>query len=221
MADPNVRDFIIFDCDGVLVDSEILAVEIEAELLNAAGFEITTGEIIDRFVGLSYSSMMATLADQFGRPMPAGLREQIETRTLDSFPDRLQPVDGIADYLLASPLPRCIASSSDLDRIQLSLEVTDLAGYFAPDAIFSAQMVDNGKPAPDLFLHAASSMGVTPEQCTVIEDSPHGVQAGVAAGMHVVGFTGGQHARPSLGQRLLDAGARSLVAHPSDLADLG
>jgi HAD superfamily hydrolase (TIGR01509 family) len=213
-------DLIVFDCDGVLVDSEILAVEIESELLTDAGFPVTAEEIAATCVGLSYTSMMVVLGERFGRPLPDRLITEVQGRVIDAFPARLQPVDGMSSALGDMALPRCIASSSDIDRIQLSIELTGLDVHFEPDRVFSAQMVDRGKPAPDLFLHAASICGTDPSRCLVVEDSPHGVEAAVAAGMDVIGFVGGGHATPTLAGRLRYAGANRVASHASELAGL-
>lgn len=211
-------ELVIFDCDGVLVDSEILAIEIEVEVLGAAGFPVTADEIAERFIGLSYSSMMKQLEVQFGRPVPDDLNAQMQQTTLDTFPERLAPVVGMPELLATLELSRCVASSSDLDRITLSLGITGLDRFFDSSHIFSAQMVDNGKPAPDLFLHAASMMGVAPDRCLVIEDSPHGVTAAVSAGMKVLGLIAAGHVRPSLAGRLADAGADHIIETPSEIS---
>lgn len=211
-------ELVIFDCDGVLVDSEVVVIEIEAALLTAAGFPLTADEIADRFVGLSYPDMMTMLESDFGRPVPAELSEQIQRDAVAAFPARLKAVDGMHDHLTGLTLPRCVASSSNMDRLELSLRLTDLARFFDPSHIYSAQMVENGKPAPDLFLHAASELGTDPGRCLVIEDSPHGVTAALAAGMQVVGFVGGKHARPSLTERLRNAGADIIVDTPAAIA---
>lgn len=211
-------ELLVFDCDGVLVDSEVIVIEIEARLLTEAGFALTTDEIADRFVGLSYRDMMATLEADFGRPVPAELTEQIRVDSLAAFPDQLKPVVRMTEFLADLEIPRCVASSSNLDRVRLSLDLTGLARFFDPQHVYSAQMVENGKPAPDLFLHAANEIDVEPSACLVVEDSPFGVTAALAAGMRVVGFVGGGHARPSLSERLRDAGATVIVGHPSQIA---
>jgi HAD superfamily hydrolase (TIGR01509 family) len=209
-------ELVIFDCDGVLVDSEAIVIEIESGLLTEAGFPMTVDDCAEHCVGLSWPDVMAMLETRFGRPVPPGLSAEIQVRSLEAFPQRLQAVAGMADFLTTLDAPRCVASSSDLDRIQLSLELTNLAPLFAPETIFSAQMVAQGKPAPDLFLHAAAHCrNVAPDLCVVIEDSPAGVTAALAAGMPVIGFTGGRHAGPSLHQRLRAAGATTIVEHPA------
>ena len=216
LADPDTH--LIFDCDGVLVDSEAIAIKVEESLLTEAGFAISANEIANGFVGLSYATMAAQLEEQFERPLPEDLMENVMRETLDRFPEELEPIDGIGSVLAASSLPRCVASSSKLDRIRLSLRLTELDALFDHELIFSAQMVENGKPAPDLFLFAAEHMGADPSTCIVIEDSPHGVTAGIAAGMVVVGLTAGGHATPALGSRLLDAGATTVVSNTQELA---
>jgi len=213
-------DLVIFDCDGVLVDSEAITIEVESQLLTHAGFAISADEIAERYVGLSYASMMAGLEAQFGRPVPDGLSDQIQTEVLAAFPQQLEPVAGVADLLAGLDRPRCVASSSDLDRVEFSLHITELALHFEPSSLFSAQMVDNGKPAPDLFLHAAATLGVDSAACIVVEDSPHGVTAALAAGMEVVGLVAGGHARPSLRDRLHAAGAPHVAETTTDLAEL-
>jgi HAD superfamily hydrolase (TIGR01509 family) len=214
-------ELVIFDCDGVLVDSEVIGIEIEAAVLTEAGFEMTADDCADHCIGLSWPDVTAMLETRFGRSVPPGLNDEIQERSLAAFPDRLQPVAGMADLLAALELLRCVASSSDLARVHYSLELTGLSTFFAPGTVFSAQMVERGKPAPDLFLHAAAQCGnVAPERCLVIEDSPAGVAAALAAGMDVIGFTGGQHARASLHRRLAAAGAHTIVDHPSVIADL-
>ncbi|MEQ8841716.1 MAG: HAD family hydrolase [Acidimicrobiales bacterium] len=208
----NSPELVIFDCDGVLVDSEAIVIEIEATLLTEAGFPMTVDEVAERCVGLSYPDMMALLEEQFGRPVPEELNQRIQREALAAFPEQLQPVAGMPELLRDLTLPRCVASSSNIDRILLSLDLTDLAQHFTADRIFSTQMVDRGKPAPDLFLFAAERLGVAPERCLVIEDSPHGITAALAAGMDVVGFVGGRHCRPALRTRLEAAGAPRVVA---------
>ncbi len=212
-------ELIVFDCDGVLVDSEALVIEVEAAMLTAAGFPVTPDELIERFVGLSYDTMMAELAKDHGRPVPDELSRRIQQAALAEFPERLEPVPGMGELLAALDLARCVASSSDLDRIDLSLRVTGLHDHFEPDRIFSAQMVARGKPAPDLFELAAARCGVDPAGCLVVEDSPAGVTAAVAAGMEVVGFVAGGHARDGLGDRLLMAGAAEVYATAADLSN--
>lgn len=208
---------VIFDCDGVLVDSEALVVHLEAEMLTTAGFPIAAEQILRRFTGLSYDSMLSAIGEDFGRPVPPAVGDGILRESMALFPARLEAVPGISDVLERLAQPRCVASSSDLERIELSLRVCDLARHFAPESLFSAEMVENGKPAPDLFLLAADGMGVAPEECLVIEDSPPGVQAACAAGMKAVGLVAGGHVQPGLDRRLEEAGAAQVFRTAAEL----
>jgi len=207
----------IFDCDGVLVDSEVVVVQQEEAALRSLGIDIDVDGIVERYVGLSYASMEAKVIEEFDVDVPPGFFDQIQADALASFPELLQPVPGMVDVVASLTGPKCVASSSDLDRIHLSLDLTGHAPSFAAGTIFSAQMVEHGKPAPDLFLHAASTMGHDPTRCVVIEDSPHGVTAAVAAGMHPIGLVAGGHCPPGLGDRLREAGARSIAASAEEL----
>jgi HAD superfamily hydrolase (TIGR01509 family) len=211
-----VSPLVIFDCDGVLVDSEILVVEIEAALLADAGVAIGVAGVVDRYVGLSEADMVSAIVDEFGDVIDrafvegtfAGLRDR---RVSEALATRLQPIAGIDTVLEALSSPLCLASSSHHDRIAASLATTGLLGFFPPHCRFSATDVEHGKPAPDLFLHAAAVCGHDPSTCVVVEDSPHGVRAALAAGMAVIGFAGGGHHTPAFGRRLLDAGAPMVV----------
>lgn len=187
---------LIFDCDGVLVDSEIISVQVLAEVLADERLAVDEDYIYRRFLGRSMDTMREGLADDFGYRMSDALFATIRQRMESRLSRELEPIPGITDVLPRLPGARCVASSSRPERIRLSLKVTNLIGYFDPN-IFSATMVQAGKPAPDLFLHAARAMGFAPESCIVIEDSPAGVQAAQRAGMRVYGFTGGAHAVPS------------------------
>ncbi|MEM8925491.1 MAG: HAD family phosphatase [Actinomycetota bacterium] len=223
VIDDTRADLVIFDCDGVLVDSEVLVVEVESELLTAAGFPLTPSEIVERFVGLSYGLMMERLAADFGRPVPADLRSSVEAAALARIEAEVQPVPGMNALLAAMDdggRARCVASSSDLDRIVMSLRVAGLDRWFERDRICSVQMVDRPKPAPDVFLLAAERGATAPERCVVIEDSPHGVEGAVAAGMTAVGLTAGGHAPADLAERLRSAGAAEVVATTADLGAL-
>jgi HAD superfamily hydrolase (TIGR01509 family) len=206
---------LIFDCDGVLVDSEPLACAIDAEILTGLGFPYTPEEIASRFVGTSLKDMIRRIEAEHGRPLPDDFGEQVSGTLLARFETDLQPVSAVREAILALPYRRCVASSSTPDRIALSLRVTGLSDLF--ECAFSSVEVRHGKPAPDLFLHAAARMNTSPERCAVIEDSLAGVQAARAAGMRVIGFTGGGHCGPTHAAALMDVGATITVAHMRDL----
>jgi HAD superfamily hydrolase (TIGR01509 family) len=186
-------ELVIFDCDGVLVDSEPLANEVLALLLTEAGLTTTTEEAMANYVGLSMPSVVALAEQRHGGPMPADLIERYHEGVFEAFDRELEAVEGIAEVLDELPWPTCVASSGDHERMRRSLGRTGLYDRFA-GRIFSASEVPRGKPHPDLFLHAARRMGATPRGCVVVEDSPFGVQAAVAAGMVVVGYAEGARA---------------------------
>ncbi|SER63899.1 HAD family hydrolase [Rhizobium sp. NFR03] len=191
MAAPEL---VIFDCDGVLVDSEPLSLDVLVRVLRTAGVEMDAEEATERFLGKSLMTMTKILHDDFGLHVDEPFLEDMRRDLYQRFETELQPIAGIAGVLDALDVRRCVASSSQMERIRLSLTITGLIDRLDPH-IFSATMVTNGKPAPDLFLHAAGVMGVAPERCIVIEDSPAGVVAAKAAGMRVFAFTGASHAR--------------------------
>ena len=196
------HSLIIFDCDGVLVDSEALSAAVLLEILADAGVVISEAEAYDRFLGRSMATTTGILEAEYGLPASYGLSDRMRARLFDRFRSELRPVPKVAEALGRLDRPICVASSSQPDRIALSLRLTGLAARFG-EALFSATMVARGKPAPDLFLHAATEMGVAPSDCVVIEDSPAGVEAAQRAGMKVLGFVGGAHAlRSKLRERV-------------------
>lgn len=198
-------DLVIFDCDGVLIDSELLALRAVAECLAEDRIEVSAEDILERYTGISTAAMVTDLETRHGRALPdfAG-REQ--ARLVEIFGAELRAIAGIGSVVDALTTPRCVASSGTPERIRLGLSLVGLYDRFYPH-IFSAVMVEHGKPAPDLFLHAAAAMGAAPERCLVIEDSLPGIAAAVAAGMVPVGFAGGSHCRPGHAKRLAAAGA--------------
>jgi HAD superfamily hydrolase (TIGR01509 family) len=212
-------DLVIFDCDGVLVDSEVLACRTDAAVFTEIGFPETADSIMARYVGISAKAMFADVAARHGRALPDDISERLHARLATVFAAELSAIPGIADAVRALTAPVCVASSSRPERIRHSLTLTGLVDLFAPH-LFSATMVANGKPAPDLFLHAASRMGADPARCLVIEDSLAGVTAGVAAGMRVLGFTGGGHCGPGHAERLIAAGAATTFSRMADLPRL-
>ncbi len=185
-------ELVIFDCDGVLVDSENLSVAVLTEVIQRAGGAVEEHHIFDRFLGRSMASAKQILEQEFGFLFTQAHDGEMREALFQRFRTELQPVPGVAQVLRALPVATCVASSSSPERIRLSLEVTGLLPLLDPH-IFSAAMVEHGKPAPDLFLHAARSMGVAPEACAVVEDSPVGIAAAKAAGMRALAFTGGSH----------------------------
>jgi HAD superfamily hydrolase (TIGR01509 family) len=191
MADAETR-LVIFDCDGVLVDSEPISVSVLVKAMNDLGVPITEEEVYGRFLGRSLATVIDTMKNEYKVHPGQEFLDQIRTNLYARFRNELKPIEGIAATIDGIGIPCCVASSSQVERIRLSLTVTGLIDRL-PN-IFSATMVKNGKPAPDLFLHAAREMHVEPANCVVIEDSPAGIEAAKAAGMRVFAFTGGSHA---------------------------
>jgi FGGY-family pentulose kinase/HAD superfamily hydrolase (TIGR01509 family) len=187
-------DLIIFDCDGVLVDSENLAMGALLEIVAEAGLKLDAKEAQGRFLGRSLASIREILESHYGLTLTGDALELMRQRLYASFRRELEPIDDIIKTLRHLNIPFCVASSSQMERMRLSLEVTGLLPAFE-GKLFSTGMVAQGKPAPDLFLLAAKTLKAKPERCLVIEDSPAGVMAAKRAGMSVFGFTGGSHAR--------------------------
>ena len=186
-------DLIIFDCDGVLVDSERLSLRVDALFLDRLGWPMAESEIIERFVGRSDADIRADIEDRIGGPIPADVEREFDRLYRETFEAELRPIDGIVEALDAIAgfgTQICVASSGDHDKIRRSLKLTGLTPYF-DDRIFSAADVARGKPAPDLFLHAAERMGAAPARSAVVEDSAFGVDAAIAAGMQAFAYAGG------------------------------
>jgi beta-phosphoglucomutase-like phosphatase (HAD superfamily) len=213
----SVPDLVIFDCDGVLVDSEIIANGVMAECLNEAGIMLNVEQTMAFGVGKSATAVAAAVKTEFGITLPASFFEDMGVRIIAAYPDKLRPMDGILELLAALKLKRCVASNSPIERVRQALTTTGLLPYFDPH-LYSAAMVARSKPAPDLFLHAAEQHGVRPERCLVIEDSLSGVVAGHAAGMRVIGFVGGSHCRPDHADAMRDAGCVEVFARMEDVA---
>jgi HAD superfamily hydrolase (TIGR01509 family) len=206
---------LIFDCDGVLVDSEPLSCRIDAEVLTECGVPYTAEDVARDFTGVSIKDQITRIEMERGIRLPDDFTERLNRTLFQRFETDLKPIEGVRDAILSLPFPRCVASSSIPERIALSLRITGLADLF--DNIFSSAQVARGKPAPDLFLHAASRMNALPGECLVIEDSIAGVQAARAAGMRVIGFVGGSHCGPGHAEKLRQAGAPVIIERMSDL----
>lgn len=183
---------IIFDCDGILVDSEPLSVDIVRAILDESGWDLPREEIIERFLGTSVANVRAQLEEHTGHLMPEGWEKDLQMRHETIFEKQLKAVPHVRGAIRAlQSYPRCVASSSSPRRIKHSLELVALWDEFDAASVFSASMVAHGKPAPDLFLFAAAAFDVPPEECVVVEDSRYGVRAANAAGMRALGFGGG------------------------------
>jgi HAD superfamily hydrolase (TIGR01509 family) len=208
-------DLVIFDCDGVLVDSEMLSCQCLSEALGEYGIELGIEQVLQLFLGKS-AAALTLYWRQRGQPLPETFLPELKSRVRERFRRSLQPIPGIGPLLSSLRTPFCVASSSDLDRVALSLVLTGLAPHFG-DRLYTSQMVPRGKPAPDLFLYAAAQMKTTPMRTLVVEDSVSGVAAAKAAGMTVWGFVGGSHHRFLDGRNMLcDAGADRIFERMAD-----
>jgi len=205
----------IFDCDGVLIDSEILAAGVHSQLLGELGFAITQEEVITRFTGLTDAQLVILLTQQLGRPLPEDYLDRAILE-LDRKLESVKAIEGVHALLDRLTGPRCVCSNSSLQRLKISMTAAGLWERFEPH-IFSAPEVGRSKPAPDVFLHAARTLGVSPRDTVVIEDSAHGVHGAVSAGMRVIGFIGGGHSWPGHADDLLKAGAMKVVSRFSDV----
>ena len=208
---------VIFDCDGVLVDSELIDARIRSECFRAEGFPITA-EDLQESPGISGAGLAEMIWRRFGRPLPEGFMQATRAKIMSAFTGELRAIEGISELLGSLTMRVCVASNSHLDRVRHSLEVTGLLQFFDPH-VFSAVMVDRGKPAPDLLLFAAERLNVSPADCLVVEDSVHGIVAAQAAGMEVVGFCGGSHCKTGHTERLIGAGCNRVFARTSEIGE--
>ena len=186
----HMIELVIFDCDGVLVDTERLAVRIDVQVLSQLGWELSESEVIERFVGLSDATVRAEIEAHTGRPLADDWGQEFEHLYRAAFVAELRAVDGIVEALDRITLQTCVASSGSHDKMRFTLGLTGLLPRFE-QRLFSASEVKRGKPAPDLFLHAAARMGVRPAACAVVEDSRYGIEAAHAAGMRAFAYSGG------------------------------
>jgi HAD superfamily hydrolase (TIGR01509 family) len=208
-------DLIIFDCDGVLVDSEVLSCRCLTDVLAGNGITIGVDQALELFLGRSTAAVLEHYKAS-GQLNPEKFSAELAARVREAFLPALCPIEGVGSVLEALQVPTCVASSSDLDRVSYSLSLTGLMTYFE-QRLFTSQMVERGKPAPDLFLYAAEKMQADPGRTLVIEDSVSGVRAGKAAGMTVWGFVGGSHYQSRNGKAMLhNAGADRVFGRMAD-----
>jgi HAD superfamily hydrolase (TIGR01509 family) len=210
-------DLIIFDCDGVLVDSEPILNRAHAEILGELGFGIAPQELIARFCGTPDAEMLATIQQEWGRPLPSDYEDRVAGLIDRACATELTAIPWVDQTIRDLDVRLCVASSGVPARVRHSLRTVGLLHHFEPN-IFSATQVERGKPEPDLFLYAAKEMGVHPSRCLVIEDSIAGVKAAVSAAMAVIGYCGGGHCPPDHDLMLLGVGAATTIR---DMRDLG
>jgi beta-phosphoglucomutase-like phosphatase (HAD superfamily) len=220
---PLDLEALIFDSDGVLVDSEAIHIAVEKELLAELGLEYNHSEYLSRFVGLSnadfYSELASDFSERVGGAFPTDFASKLQERVWPRIEGELRAIEGVERLVDAFCGGVAVGSSAPIGRLMRKLEITNLDFLFRPH-IYSVDHVQNGKPAPDLFLHAARQLGVQPERCAVIEDSVNGVLAARAANMVPIGFVGGGHADARLGDRLRANGAAFVVSSHSEIVDL-
>jgi len=211
-------DLVIFDCDGVLVDSEIIAARVEAELITLAGYEISAEEIAERYAGLTFKDILMRIEEKSKIPFQASLIDRAEELVDRKLRSDVRAIEGVREAVASVTAQRCICSNSRSERIEFMLEKVHLLTFFA-GRIFSALEIPSKKtkPAPDVFLFAAERLGANPANTFVIEDSVHGVAGAKAAGMRVIGFTGASHSYPGHADALTEAGAETVIRRWAEL----
>jgi len=207
-------DLVIFDCDGVVVDSERIVHAVFGAFIRSLGAHLSDAEMFERFLGLRLAECLGVVEEITGQPVPPGALDRYRADRDRVLREQVQPVEGVREVLESLTIPYCIASSGDLDKMRVTLGATKLLPLF-DGRFYSATEVPRGKPAPDVFLLAAQRMGVAPARCVVIEDSVNGVLAGRAAGMTVFGFAG-----LTAPAKLIDAGAALVLSHMRELPAL-
>ncbi|MCE9557371.1 MAG: HAD family hydrolase [Armatimonadetes bacterium] len=212
-------ELIIFDCDGVLIDSELLSNQTEIEVFEEFGVHYELHAYMARFVGKSSKDATTEWERDFGGPLPASFRPRLDECLAAAFERELRAMPGIHDFLDRLETRVCVASSSSPARLALTLGLVGLSEYFGEN-IFSATMVTRGKPEPDIFLYTAAQMGVDPGACVVIEDSALGATGAVAAGMRTIGFVGGSHCTDKTREDLLRVGVEAVAETHLECANL-
>lgn len=210
---------IIFDCDGVLIETEALANQCEVNALKKLGYQISLEEYIDLTLGRHNLQITEILKEKKGMKLPEGFWNEINIEQRVLFKKELTAVNGVLQVVRSMSQPKCIASSSGMEKLHYTLGITNLLPFFE-GRIFSTEFVKRGKPFPDIYLYAADKMGVTPKDCIVIEDSPAGIEGGLAAGMTVLAFGGGKHITPHIKAKIKGLGAHYFFDKMNDLPKL-
>jgi HAD superfamily hydrolase (TIGR01509 family) len=210
---------IIYDCDGTLIDSETIAGQEVHRAISAFGLPYSLNEYNARFTGVPAARTWDLLEIEYGKPFPEGTRNRVDSEIHRRFDEELTIVAGVREAIGSLSHSHCVASSTGMHHLRKNLAKVGLIDLFDPH-IFSASQVKRGKPAPDVFLFAASQMGHDPSECIVIEDSVNGVMAARRAGMRVLGFTGAGHTFDGLADKLMAAGALHIVPHMDDLPSM-
>ena len=211
---------IIWDCDGVLIDSEVLACSATIEIFADLGYKISLEDYFNRFIGKGLTQVFSEIKQETGLQLEKiFLKEILLEKQKELFSQSLQETDGIRDILEALNIPMAVASGSNFERLCYTLEITNLIDYFNGH-IYSTEMVKKGKPAPDIFLYAAEKLNVSYEKCLVIEDSIHGINAAKAAGMDVYAYLGGSHITQKMQKTLINMKTQAVLFHMQELLPL-
>ena len=219
MPNPSDTDLVIFDCDGVLIDSEVISARMLVEELAKRQVHITMDYVTHHFLGRSYPVVLQQIRKEFGVDLPPEFEVEYRANLLAEFEKDLQPVHGVKRVIENLSADYCLATSSSPPRLARSLEITGLTDFFA-GRMTTASEVEHGKPAPDLFLLAAEKRRIDPARCLVIEDSENGIKAGLAAGMEVWRFIGGSHLKSLRNSPETAAGAAQIFASFDDFFQL-
>lgn len=209
---------ILWDCDGVLIDSEIIACGVSASLFTELGFPVTTNEFVERFMGKGRQQILEEIRDESGLDLAAYFKDGSPTRQklFEAFTKELKATPGIHEVMAEITLPMAVASGSDMERLHHTLDIAQLRDVFKGH-IYSSELVAKGKPAPDIFLYAAEKLGVAPKDCLVIEDGIHGIHGAKAAGMDVAAYISASHMTEDLKEKVLQLQPDMVFTHISDL----
>jgi HAD superfamily hydrolase (TIGR01509 family) len=211
-------ELIIFDCDGVLIDSEVIANRVNVEVLAGLGVEFTLEEYMERFVGVSLHDEVIEIEKLRKVKLPDDYEARLMNHKYKVFDEELKAIEGIVDLVTSIKTPKAVASGSSPERLEYTLKLTHLWELFAPH-VYSTTLVPKSKPAPDIFLYTADKFSIRPDKCLVIEDSTLGVRAGVVAGMTVIGFSGGSHIKDGHEEKLLELGATKVFSKMQDVVN--
>ncbi len=213
-------ELIVFDFDGVLVDSETMGCQIWSDVFAKYGMTVPARDIMEKYTGKTGTLICSLIEKEYGYHLPEGFLDEVNETTESIMAKSLKTVSGVLETMPVFRIPVCIASGSRPKRLNMCLDVTGLRPYFPEETVFSSHFVKHGKPAPDLFFYAAGKMNVSPENCLVVEDSSSGITGAKAAGMHSFGFVGASHCTPERGRQLIESGAELLFDDFTKLPDL-
>ena len=213
-------DLVIFDFDGVLVDSETMGCQIWSDVFAKHGMTVPAQDILEKYTGKTGTLICSLIEREYGYEIPDNFLDEVNETTESVMAKELKTVDGVAETMPLLKTPVCIASGSRPKRLNMCLDVTGLRKYFPDETVFSSHYVKNGKPAPDIFLYAAEKMRVAPQKCLVVEDSASGIVGAKAAGMRAFGFIGASHCTPARGVQLTQSGAELLFGDFTELPAL-